>query len=111
MSDGISDGLSGFPGVSSGERVTLAHMARKTFNELDLDELASVAMRYHLTPIRVDYTNHRGETATRTITPLRVRWGKTEHHPVEQWLLDCFDHDRDATRTYALDDCDFVRST
>lgn len=97
--------------MAEGLSLALAHMARQTFIELDLDELASVVMRDDTTPTKVDYTNHRGEMATRTITPLRVRWGKTEHHPVEQWLLDCFDHDREAPRTYALDDCDFVRST
>lgn len=96
--------------MADGLAPTLAHMAHKTFNGLDLDELAADALRAGAAPIKLDYTNHRGETATRTITPLRVRWGKTEHHPVEQWLLDCYDHDREATRTYALDDCDFTRA-
>jgi predicted DNA-binding transcriptional regulator YafY len=58
--------------------------------------------------IKVTYTNYRGETARRTITPLGLIYGTTQHHHVEQWLLNVWDHDREAIRTYALDDCDFT---
>lgn len=55
----------------------------------------------------VSYLNHRGDRALREITPLRVRYGSTEHHPEPQFLLEVFDHGRNAARTYALKDCDF----
>lgn len=58
--------------------------------------------------IKVTYTNHRGETARRTITPLRLLYGTTQYHHVEQWLLDVWDHEKKDLRTYALDDCDFT---
>jgi len=55
-------------------------------------------------PIKVQYTNYRGETAIRTIIPSRVFWGATEYHPEEQWLLEVYDVERKATRIYALKD-------
>lgn len=58
--------------------------------------------------ISLRYTNWRGDTAQRVIVPKRVWFGKTEHHPDPQWLLDCWDVDRNAERTYALAGCNFV---
>lgn len=50
----------------------------------------------------VVYVNHRGETAERKIHPIEVWHGSTEWHTVEQWLLRCFDVERNALRNYAL---------
>jgi predicted DNA-binding transcriptional regulator YafY len=52
----------------------------------------------------IRYTNYRGETAERRIVPICIRFGSTEWHPEEQWLLEAFDLDRDATRAFALKD-------
>lgn len=52
--------------------------------------------------ISVLYTNHRGETAMRRIIPAGIFWGATDHHPEEGWLLDCWDVDKKARRTYSL---------
>lgn len=100
------------------QRVGYARIARQAFEELALPELliASVdlpdVIEFDETPrdVRLTYTNHRGETARRMIRPLRLRWGSTEHHPVPQWLLDCWDLDRQDFRSYALDDCNFARN-
>ena len=54
--------------------------------------------------ISIVYTNYRGETALRRIIPKRIYFGKTEWHPESQWLLEAFDHDKDADRTFALKD-------
>ena len=62
-------------------------------------------------PIEVVYSNHREEKMERIITPLKVYWGHTEWHPQDQWLMDVYDHDRSALRTYALKDCDFPSAT
>lgn len=51
--------------------------------------------------LALDYLNHRGERATRRVTPKRVWYGTTEWHE-NQWLLECFDHERGAIRNYAL---------
>lgn len=58
-----------------------------------------------------DYTNHRGETATRHTEcngagPL---WGATDWHPEPQWLLPMFCLDRKAWRVFALKDMSNVR--
>ncbi len=58
--------------------------------------------------LSVRYRNHRGELATRKIMPIMVHWGVSEWHPEPQWLLDCFDYGKNAHRTYALADCDFL---
>lgn len=55
-------------------------------------------------PIKVQYTNYKGETAIRTIIPLKFWFGKTEYHPQEQWLLDVWDLERNALRVYTLKD-------
>jgi hypothetical protein len=58
--------------------------------------------------IRVNYRNYKGEVAIREITPRSIRFGATEHHPEPQWLMEVWDHDKDAERTYAMKDCDFL---
>jgi len=60
--------------------------------------------------IKVMYTNYRGVKALRTITPKRIAYGRTAFHTEPQWLLECYDHNREGPRTYALKDCDFVNT-
>lgn len=55
-------------------------------------------------PARIIYTNYRGETAERSITPKRVWYGITDWHPEPQWFLTAFDHDKNADRDFALTD-------
>lgn len=55
-------------------------------------------------PATVLYTNYRGETSERTITPIRPWFGSTEWHPEPQWLLRAYDHGKDAERDFALKD-------
>ncbi|CAN5193309.1 hypothetical protein BH09DEP1_BH09DEP1_4960 [soil metagenome] len=53
-------------------------------------------------PIKVEYTNYRGEKGIRTIVPISFYVGTTEYHPQEQWLVKLWDVDRQAERIYAL---------
>lgn len=55
-------------------------------------------------PATVLYTNYRGETSERTITPIRPWFGSTEWHPEPQWLLRAYDHGKGAERDFALKD-------
>lgn len=55
-------------------------------------------------PITLTYTNHRGETAQRTIIPKRLWFGSSEWHPEPQWLLTALDVDKDEYRHFALKD-------
>lgn len=55
-------------------------------------------------PLRIIYTNYRGETAERIISPQRAWFGATEWHPEPQWLLTAFDHEKQANRDFAFKD-------
>lgn len=54
--------------------------------------------------VRIRYTNYRGECAYRTIIPQNIRFGATEWHPTEQWLLEAWDLDKQQTRSFAMSD-------
>jgi predicted DNA-binding transcriptional regulator YafY len=54
--------------------------------------------------IEILYTNYRGETARRKIVPWSLRYGSTEYHPEPQWLLEAFDLEKKAGRTFAMHD-------
>jgi len=54
--------------------------------------------------VSIVYTNYRGETALRKIVPKRMWFGKTDWHPEEGWLLDAFDIEKDAERSFAIKD-------
>ncbi len=54
--------------------------------------------------VEVVYTNWEGKTAIRKILPMRLYFGETEYHKGQQFLLECFDVDKQAPRTYAVRD-------
>lgn len=60
-------------------------------------------------PARITYTNYRGETAERTITPKRVWFGISDWHAEPQWFLTAFDQDKNADREFALIDFGYSR--
>ncbi|ABS14239.1 hypothetical protein I6H96_02570 [Brucella anthropi] len=68
-------------------------------------------MAFELTPVKVAYTNYRGETSVRTITPQRLWHGSTEWHPEPQWLVTAYDHDKQAVRDFAFKDLGYPEPT
>lgn len=54
--------------------------------------------------IEIIYTNYRGETSNRKIIPQNIWFGETEWHPQKQWLLDAFDINKNANRSFAMKD-------
>lgn len=50
------------------------------------------------------YRNHRGLTETRRVRPEFLYFGTTEYHKTPGWLLDAYDHDRGAIRTFSIPD-------
>jgi predicted DNA-binding transcriptional regulator YafY len=54
--------------------------------------------------VSILYTNYKGETNIRRIIPEKLWFGKTEWHPEEQWLLDAFDTEKSAARSFAMKD-------
>jgi predicted DNA-binding transcriptional regulator YafY len=62
--------------------------------------------------LRIVYTNYRGEKAERRVVPERIWFGSTDWHPHAQWLLEAFDLDRNASRSFALADIErFIGDT
>lgn len=60
--------------------------------------------------LKVKYKNWQGKVGIRTIVPARVYYGHTDYHKEDQWLMEVFDIDKDAPRTYALMDIlDFIK--
>lgn len=54
------------------------------------------------TVLVLEYTNHRGETATRRVRPIRLWRGSTPWHLEEQMLLDAHDLGKNEVRTFAI---------
>lgn len=54
--------------------------------------------------IRILYKNHRGETSWRRVRPSHIWYGRTEYHPIPQWLLSGYDLDKEAGRDFAMSD-------
>lgn len=83
-------------------KISLANMADS------IDHLASQEPVIQAIPdgskaVQVSYINWRKEIRQRVVTPLgRLYWGSNEWHPEEQWLLDVWDHQAKATRTFAF---------
>jgi len=55
-------------------------------------------------PIKVKYKNWKNEITIRTIIPQNIYYGSTKFHKTEQWLMDVWDIEKDALRTYAMMD-------
>lgn len=56
--------------------------------------------------IWLDYTNHRGERRWRKVVPLvwhSPSYFRTEHHPQHLWTLTMWDVEKQAERTFALE--------
>ncbi len=51
---------------------------------------------------RFVYTNWNNTTSTRHVIPHCLRFGISEYHKEPQWLLEGFDVDKQALRTFAL---------
>lgn len=54
--------------------------------------------------VRIRYTNHRGQTKDRRIIPEKIEFEMTQWHPKAQWILHAFDIDKNAKRSFALND-------
>lgn len=52
----------------------------------------------------IDYVNWRGERSLRRIVPRRLYLGDVEWHSGTQWILDAWDVDKQALRSFALKD-------
>lgn len=54
------------------------------------------------------YKNWRGECGIRKVVPIRIFFGKNEfHNGKEQWFMEGWDVDKQAKRSFALNDTNF----
>lgn len=54
--------------------------------------------------VHVNYINWKGQFSLRKIIPLSMRYGSTEYHPEQQWLLHVWDVEKRGYRDYSLKD-------
>lgn len=54
--------------------------------------------------VKILYTNYRGEKTDRKIIPQKLWFGSTQYHKEKQWLLDAYDLNKKAKRTFAIRD-------
>ncbi|PID32885.1 hypothetical protein CR956_00115 [Candidatus Saccharibacteria bacterium] len=52
----------------------------------------------------IDYTNYRGKRMLRRVRPIRLVFDSNQWHPKPEWLLEAFDLDKNAERTFSLKD-------
>lgn len=54
--------------------------------------------------VAMRYTNHRGETATRKVLPIRLWFGESPWHTGDQWFLQALDVEKNEERSFAMGD-------
>lgn len=54
--------------------------------------------------VKIIYTNWKNKTFERHIIPIEIRFGSTEWHSEDQWLLKAMDVDKNEERDFALKD-------
>jgi len=62
------------------------------------------------TPLRMRYTNWRGETTERVVTPTRVWFGTTSWHPEPQWFMSALDLVSGQMRDFAMSGIQHIAS-
>lgn len=61
--------------------------------------------------IQFHYKNWRGETSIRTVVPIKIWYGRTEWHPLEQWFIKAIDVEKGEERDFALVDMIFLNES
>lgn len=54
--------------------------------------------------VKIVYTNYKGETGERHILPKSIYFDSNEWHKEPQWLLEAYDTEKNAMRTFAMKD-------
>lgn len=50
------------------------------------------------------YKNYRGETSVRLVRPIMMSFGMNAFHPEPQWFLHAWDLNKEAERTFTMQD-------
>jgi predicted DNA-binding transcriptional regulator YafY len=76
-------------------------MAHGSPTRLSAEPLSDEATE-NLGAVEIDYVNWKGERACRRILPQSLYLGDVEWHPGRQWILDAWDLDKDAIRSFSM---------
>ena len=52
--------------------------------------------------IEFDYTNYRNISSRRKVNVLGIRWGVSKYYSTPQWLVNCFDLEKEEKREFSL---------
>lgn len=55
-------------------------------------------------PIEIRYKNWKGKISNRIIIPIKLRYGESEFHKGNQWILKAWDVNKSADREFAIND-------
>lgn len=87
-----------------------AHDFKTTGHILYESELHKPKTKPEGIPIKVKYKNWQGNISIRNIIPQNIYYGNTQFHKEDQWLMNVWDVEKDAQRTYAmLDIIEFIK--
>ncbi len=56
----------------------------------------------YVEPLCFEYKNYNNKKAERTVVPIASFYGTTDFYSQKQWLLQCWDCDRQDYRTFAF---------
>lgn len=54
--------------------------------------------------VAIDYTNYKGERRKRRVIPLEIEFRETPDHKPAQWILQAYDVEKGARRSFAMKD-------
>jgi predicted DNA-binding transcriptional regulator YafY len=52
--------------------------------------------------VEIGYINHRSVRSFRRVEPLRLWFGSVKWHPGPQWIMEAFDLEKQANRSFAM---------
>jgi predicted DNA-binding transcriptional regulator YafY len=67
-----------------------------------ISEINSAEARHSIAEVRFDYINHEGRKGQRRALIRNIRWGTSDWYATPQWLLLCWDLDKQDMREFAL---------
>lgn len=79
----------------------VTHFAKINLPSNEPEAMEKIAMGM---TIQFDYVNWQGVHASRKAEVQSIRYGSTEFHPEEQWLMSAWDSEKQANRVFAMKD-------
>lgn len=68
----------------------------------------NAALLENIPEMQFNYVNHAGKFGRRRVKPLRIFHGTGVYYTDPQWLMECFDMEKQAIRCFALSKLNLV---